>query len=125
MENKIIDDKAIYNIFCRGSISNEVTATGEQLKQMYNNDYWKNAEVNIKTFKKELNKIMVAAMKTIKIKWHTISIEFIAKSSDNPEIKKCYGIYRRTNNARIRKKQLTRICKIYNRKERIWEEVKR
>lgn len=31
---------------------------------------------------------------------------------NNPEIKKCKGIYRRTKSGRIKKKQLTRIKKI-------------
>lgn len=34
----------------------------------------------------------------------------------NQEVKKCYGIYKRTKNSRIRKKQITRIRKIIERR---------
>ena len=58
---------------------------------------------------------VVPAIKIVLTAARKFTVEYIKMLSENPDIKKCCGIYNRTKSGRIKKKQLTRINKLSRR----------
>lgn len=94
----------------------EVPGTAERLQQQYNSEQWKEVVESLnrtmETIIKIVTSVIEAAAKAVKDMYYTIMEAY----SVDPEIKKCYGIYKRTKNRRIRKKQMSRIRKIIKRR---------
>lgn len=66
----------------------------------------------LETVKEAVKPVIETVVKVAKELHRGLMIAF----NTDPEIKRCYGIYKRTKNRRIRKKQLTRISKIIKRR---------
>lgn len=92
-----------------------VQITDEQLKTFYNSEQWETIREKYIKIGENLIKLIKPIVENV-IKSINPIIEILYKElyeyASDPEIKKCYGIYKRTRNKRIRKKQMTRIQKI-------------
>ena len=85
-------------------ILEEAPGTAEQLKQFYNAEQWKEIKERVIRVRETLIKAVkpvIEAMATAARKYHNIIIE--AYKTD-PEVKKCYGIYKKTRKRKDKKK---------------------
>ena len=89
----------------------KIPGTAEQLQQQYNSEKWEELKESFIKLGKQLIEVFKPKEALISA-WY--GIKELLKV--DPEIKKCYGIYKRTKNRRIRKKQMTRIIKIIERR---------
>lgn len=94
-KRQIVKNAAIENL------PEEAPGAAEQLKQFYNSKQWKEVVEGFNRAWKAIKEEMTSVFKAVAV---------------DPEIKKCYGIYKRTKNRRIRKKQMSRIRKIIKRR---------
>lgn len=82
----------------------EVPVTAEQLKQQYNSEQWEELKESFtrawKAIKEWITPIIEAGSKVIKDMYYTIMEAY----KKDPEIKKCYGIYKRTKKRKDQKK---------------------
>lgn len=85
-------------------IPEEAPGTAEQLKQYYNSEEWKEIKEKVIRVAEKLKEAMTPVVERIREaakEFHKICM--IAYSTD-PEIKKCYSIYKRTRKRKDKKK---------------------
>lgn len=82
----------------------EVPGTAERLQQQYNSEQWKEVVESLnrtkETIIKTVTPVIEAVAKVVKDMYYTIMEAY----SVDPEIKKCYGIYKRTKKRKDQKK---------------------
>lgn len=86
----------------------EGLGTAKQLKQFYHSEQWKDIAEGFHIVWKKIKEEMFPVIHKIAVALREISISFFS----DPEVKRCYRIYKRTKKGRIAKKQLKRINKI-------------
>lgn len=94
----------------------EMPGKAEDLQQFYNSEYWENAkETFIRTGEAIIEAVKPLIESVSQVAFNLYNEIKVALQVD-PEVKKCYGIYKRTKKGRIRKKQMSRISKIIKRR---------
>lgn len=102
--NNVNDDPFSKQVEEQKKILEEAPGTAEQLKQFYNSEQWEKVREQLIEAGKilvEKCKPVIEAMATAARKYHNIIIE--AYKTD-PEVKKCYGIYKKTRKRKDKKK---------------------
>lgn len=85
-----------------------IADTAKQIQQFYNSEQWKEVAESI-------NKMWNSLLNTFKPIFERVRRNIEIAYLSVPEIKKCYGIYKRTKKRRIKKKQINRIKKLLRR----------
>lgn len=85
-------------------IPKEIPGTSEQLKQLYDSEYWNQVKEQFIKVSEALTKALTPIIKTVvesvKVYYRKLSEIYCV----DPEIQKCYGIYKRTKKRKNKKK---------------------
>lgn len=82
----------------------EATATAEQLKQYYNGEQWKDIMEKVIKIGEAITEAVKPAIETVVNVANEVYKGIIKVFTADPEIKKCYGIYKRTRKRKDKKK---------------------
>lgn len=97
-KRQIVKNAAIENL------PEEAPGAAEQLKQFYNSEQWKETIEGFNRAWKVIKEEMTPAFKAVAEVTQKLYDTIIKAYTVDPEIKKCYGIYKRTKKRKDQKK---------------------
>lgn len=102
--NKQVEETRKYLAIPKEKLPEEAPGTTEQVKQFYNSEQWKDIRETVIRVGEKLIEVFKPVIETVAKVAVNIRDEIIKIYKADPEIKRCYGIYKRTRKRKNKKK---------------------